>query len=162
MKAIWNAYNKLAAALCISGIAVVLVLGGLQVWFRYVSGASLVWSEEVMRYIMLWLVMIGSGLAYSRGQFMGMRFLVDRLPPSVRRGCDVISALLMLSFLGVIGWYGAQFAWKTRLQLSTTIDISLIWIHSAIVVGSALMALHIVLDEILNQKEMRPVEGIAE
>jgi TRAP-type C4-dicarboxylate transport system permease small subunit len=160
MKVAWTVYNKFVAALCMLGIALVLVLGGLQVWFRYVSGASLVWSEEVMRYTMLWLVMIGSGAAYSRGQFMGMRFAVELLPPTWRRGCDVVSALLMLAFLGVVGWYGAQFAWKTRLQLSPTIDLSLIWVHSAIVVGSALMALHIVLDELLNQKVRRQADEV--
>lgn len=152
MTLIWRSYLRAAESLCIAGIALVLVLGGAQVWFRYVAGTSLVWSEELMRVTMLWLVMIGSGLAYSQRQFMGMRFAVNVMPPRMQRACDLLSAALMLSFLAVISWYGAIFAWKTRLQSSTTLDVSLLWVHGAIVVGAALMALHIVLVEVFGVK----------
>ncbi|OYU37889.1 MAG: C4-dicarboxylate ABC transporter permease [Pseudorhodobacter sp. PARRP1] len=152
-------YRLAVETICMAGISLVAILGGLQVWFRYVSGSSLVWSEEVMRLSMIWTVMLGSGLAYSRGQFLGMRFVVEAMPPRIARACDILAAVLVIGFLVAIAWYGWVFAWKTRLQSSSTLGYSLIWLHGAIVVGAVLMALH-VLAETLWGKGVPKGEGI--
>ncbi|AGT08507.1 TRAP transporter small permease [Paracoccus aminophilus] len=153
MKRLWQGYVALIETISLLGISLVAVLGGLQVWFRYVAGNSLVWSEELMRLTMIWIVMLGAGLAYSRRQFLGMRFLVETLPPLARRICDLISAAGMLAFLGAIAWYGWKFAIKTQLQLSPTLGFSLFWVNVSIVVGAVLLAVHIVLVEILGIQE---------
>jgi TRAP-type C4-dicarboxylate transport system permease small subunit len=136
-------YRLAVETVCIAGVSLVALLGGLQVWSRYVSGSSLVWSEEVMRLSMIWTVMLGAGLAYSRGQFLGMRFVVEALPPRMARACDILAAALVIGFLATIAWYGWIFAWKTRLQSSSTLGYSLIWLHGAVVAGAVLMALHV-------------------
>lgn len=150
---IWQGYKALIENLCLIGISIVAVMGGLQVWFRYVAGNSLVWSEEMMRLTMIWIVMLGAGLAYSRRQFLGMRFLVDALPAPLRRACDLISAAAMLGFWGTIAWYGWKFAVKTQLQLSPTLGFSLFWVNVSIVVGAVLLCLHIFLVEFMGVHE---------
>ena len=50
----------------------------MQVFSRYVLESSLFWSEEFMRYLMLWIVAVGAGISYTRGQFLGIwRFMAD-------------------------------------------------------------------------------------
>lgn len=159
MQRIWQGYKSLIENLCLIGISTVAVLGGLQVWFRYVAGNSLVWSEEVMRVTVIWIVMLGAGLAYSRRQFLGMRFLVDVLPAPLRRACDLLSATAMLAFLGTIAWYGWKFASKTQLQLSPTLGFSLFWVNVSIVVGAILLCLHIFLVEFMGVHEPEIVES---
>lgn len=153
MNRIWQGYRSLIENVCLIGISVVAVLGGLQVWFRYVAGNSLVWSEEMMRVTMIWTVMLGAGMAYSRRQFLGMRFFVNILPAPLSRACDLVSATAMLAFLGTIAWYGWKFAVKTQLQLSPTLGFSLFWVNVSIVVGSVLLGLHIILVEFLGVHE---------
>lgn len=150
MNRIWRGYVATVEALCFVGISGVLVVGALQVFFRYVVGSSLFWSEELMRYMMLWLIAAGSGLAFTRGQFLGMRLLVEMLPRPIRRGCDVLAAILMLIFLGVLIWYGFQFSWGTRQQSATALGISMFWVHVSVVVAAVLLALHVLLNEILG------------
>lgn len=157
-KRIWQGYVALIENLCLIGISLVAVLGGLQVWFRYVAGNSLVWSEEVMRFTMIWTVMLGAGLAYSRRQFLGMRFVVDALPAPLRRFCDLLSAAAMLTFLGVIIWYGWKFSIKTQLQLSPTLGFSLFWVNVSIVVGAVLLCLHVILVEFMGVHEPDTLE----
>ena len=148
-------YVRAIELLAIAGVLIVLVVGGLQVFFRYVLGDSLFWSEELMRVTMIWLVMLTAGLAYSRGQFLGMRLLVDRLPSGARRAADVVSALLMIGFLLVVFWFAARFAWMTRLQTVPAMQVSLLWIHGSLAVGTALLAVHIALDTFFG----RPFAG---
>ncbi|AMY67914.1 TRAP transporter small permease [Frigidibacter mobilis] len=160
MSTLLRGYRMAAETLCILGICIVAVLGGLQVVFRYGLGSSLVWSEEVMRLSMIWTVMLGSGLAYSRGHFLGMRFAVDALPAGLRRGCDVLAALLVLGFLGAIAWYGSVFAWKTRLQSSSTLGYSLIWLNGAVVIGALSMGAHVLAETLWGKGAPQGGEGV--
>lgn len=148
-----RAYVAAIEAICFTGITGVLFIGILQVYYRYVVESSLSWSEELMRYIMLWVVAFGAGLAFTRGQFLGMRLLIEKAPAGLRRAIDFISALLMLLFLAVIIWYGFIFSWGTRLQSATSVPISLFWVHISIVVCAVLLAAHIFVKEILGINE---------
>ena len=135
---------------CFAGIAAILIVGVLQVFARYVLHSSLFWSEEFMRYLMLWIVAVGAGISYTRGQFLGMRMVVEKLPEGVRRAADVLSAILILIFLGVIIWYGVTFSWGTRRQTAVALGLSMFWIHISIVVGALLLAIHVALNELLG------------
>lgn len=150
MSKIWRVYKAAVEAFCFAGIGAILIIGSMQVIGRYAFNSSLFWSEEAMRYLMIWIVMIGAGLSYSRGQFLGMRLAVERLPAPLRRITDLIAAALTLIFLAVVLWYGSKFAWMTRHQTATALGVSMFWVHVSVVVGAALLALHVTLNEIFG------------
>ncbi len=147
MSKIWRAYKAAVETFCFVGIGAILIIGTMQVIWRYVFNSSLFWSEEAMRYLMIWIVMIGAGLSYSRGQFLGMRLAVERLPEGARRIADLIAAALTLVFLAVVLWFGTKFAWMTRQQTATALGFSMFWVHVSVVVGALLLALHVILNE---------------
>ncbi|WP_103174694.1 TRAP transporter small permease [Paracoccus sp. SY] len=150
MSKFWRAYVAAVETFCFAGIAAILIVGVLQVFARYVLHSSLFWSEEFMRYLMLWIVAVGAGISYTRGQFLGMRMVVEKLPEGMRRAADVLSAILILIFLGVIIWYGVTFSWGTRRQTAVALGLSMFWIHISIVVGALLLAIHVALNELLG------------
>jgi len=150
MSKIWRAYVAAVETFCFAGIAAILIVGVLQVFARYVLHSSLFWSEEFMRYLMLWIVAFGAGISYTRGQFLGMRMVVEKLPPAARRVADVVAAVCVLIFLGVIIWYGSKFSWGTRRQTAVALSISMFWIHISVVIGALLLAIHVALNELLG------------
>ena len=150
MSKLWRAYVAAVEAFCTLGMAAVLLIGTMQVVWRYAFHSSLFWSEEVLRYLIIWLVMIAAGLSFTRGQFLGMRLAVDLLPPNLRRAANLLSAIIVLVFLAVVVFYGAKFTYMTRLQSATAIGVSMLWIHGAVVVGGLLLALHVALNEIFG------------
>jgi len=159
MSKLWRAYVAAVEAFCFAGIGAILVIGTMQVVWRYAFNSSLFWSEEAMRYLMIWVVMIGAGLSYSRGQFLGMRLAVDRLPERPRRILNLISAVLVLVFLATILWFGTKFAWMTRFQSATALGFSMFWVHGAIIVGAGLLAIHVGLGEFFGiGREVRSEE----
>jgi TRAP-type C4-dicarboxylate transport system permease small subunit len=54
--------EKAQTAVCGFFFAVMVVLGSVQVFGRYVIGISPPWAEEFIRFSCIWMVMIGSGL----------------------------------------------------------------------------------------------------
>ena len=150
MSKFWRAYVAAIETFCFAGIAAILVVGVMQVLARYAFGGSLFWSEEFMRYLMLWIVCTGAGVSYTRGQFLGMQTVVAHLPAPARRAADLLSATLVLIFLGVIIWYGFTFSWGTRRQSAVALGMSMFWVHISVVVGALLLAVHVALHEIFG------------
>ncbi len=65
-------------------VAMVLVILA-QVVFRYALNLSLAWTEEVGRYLFVWVCLFGAALGYRHGQHSGYETVVAALPPSLGR-----------------------------------------------------------------------------
>ena len=78
-------------------LAAMVVVILLQVTFRYALNLSLAWTEEVGRYLFVWICLFGASLAYRYGQHSGYETLVAALPAAagrwVTRGVDVLVAV---------------------------------------------------------------------
>lgn len=83
-------------------VAMVLVILA-QVVFRYSLNLSLAWTEEVGRYLFVWVCLFGASLAYRMGQHTGYETLVRALPERVARwvmvGVDLMVAAFALVML---------------------------------------------------------------
>src|ERR1035437_10248671 len=55
------------------------------VFTRYVLGNPLVWSDELATIVFLWLAMLGSVVAYRRGEHIRLSVLVRKSSPHTRR-----------------------------------------------------------------------------
>lgn len=143
MTRLWNYYVRAIESAAIAGAIALVLVAVMQVFFRYVIGQSLFWSEELMRYLLIWLVFLCSGLAFTRGQFLGMTALLDALPSPARKVLKVLNAIAMLIFLGVIIKVGWEFAERTSARLTPALRISMFWVNASVAVGSFILALHI-------------------
>jgi TRAP-type C4-dicarboxylate transport system permease small subunit len=81
------------AALLAAMVAVILA----QVIFRYAVNMSLAWTEEVGRYLFVWICLFGAALGYRYSQHSGYESVVAALPPRAARwvmtGVDALVAL---------------------------------------------------------------------
>lgn len=112
----------------------------LQVLTRYVLAYPWEWPEEFARILFVWLALLGAALALRRGGHFGIAALVRRLPPGSQRCVAVCVRLLLLAFLLLVTVLGAQAAYRVREQLSTAMEISMIYGYAAVPVGCGLMA----------------------
>ena len=137
-------YITTLETLAIAAIAAMTLVAGLQVFYRYVLADSLFWSEELMRYLMVWTAYLCAGLAYSRGEMLGMRMVVDACPPPLRTAIDWVGRGLVTVLLLVIVWSGVEFALRTRHEEATALRVSMLWIHASVPIGAALLAVHVI------------------
>lgn len=147
----WLSYLKVVETIAIIGMGLIVAVAAAQVFFRYAVGASLFWSEELMRYLMIWLVFLTAGVAYSRGELLGMRMVVDALPHRLRNIVNLSGRILILIFLFVVAFYGFDFAYRTRFQQAVALQFSLFWVHVSIAAGAMLLAVHVALDDLFKR-----------
>ena len=80
-------------ALCMLGM-VVLVFGNVVLRYAFNSGISI--SEELSRWLFVWLVFVGAVVALRDHTHLGMDSVVSRLPAWGKKACFLLSNVLML------------------------------------------------------------------
>ena len=121
------------------GLTMTLVVA-VQVFFRYVLNQSLFWSEELARFLLVWLSFLGASVAYRRKAHPGVDVLSSRMPDSLRKMFAVIVHSVSLIFFFVMILYGCRFAYFVRLQISPALYVPK-WIIFSIVPLSGLIFL---------------------
>jgi len=88
---------------------VVLVFGNVLLRYAFNSGITV--SEELARWLFVWLTFVGALVALREHGHIGIDSLVRRLPMLGRRACFVVSQILML----VVTWLLVDGSWKQTL-----------------------------------------------
>jgi TRAP-type C4-dicarboxylate transport system permease small subunit len=122
-------------------LAVLLLVVGGQVFSRYVLNHSLFWSEELARYLFIYLVFLGAAIVLRRNGHIQVSFFVERLPPGVRRAIAVLVDLLLLWFTATILVQSIRLASMVWTVLTAAMEIPWTLVYLGIVVGMAAMVL---------------------
>jgi len=100
-------------------VMVVLVFGNVVLRYGFNTGIAV--SEEVARYIFVWMIFIGAIVAVHEHTHLGVDSLVRRLPRKGKLVCAVISDLLIL----VAMWLLLKGSWtQTLINYPTASPVS--------------------------------------
>ncbi|AHY48779.1 MULTISPECIES: TRAP transporter large permease [Bradyrhizobium] len=130
------------AALLVLAEIVVLSAGIVG---RYVFRSPIVWSDELAGILFLWLAMLGSVIAFQRGEHMRMTAIVGVLSAELRAFLDVIAAAASLAFLVLVVWPAYEFAADEAFVTTPALEIVNTWRAAALPIGIGLMLIAAVL-----------------
>ena len=108
------------------------ILVAVQVFCRYILNSSLFWSEELARYMLVWLSFIGATVAYYRHLHPGVDTVTSRLSAANRHITTLLVYLITLGLGVVMVISGTQFAWFVRMQVTPALSLPK-WIVLAII-----------------------------
>ena len=142
--------RKLAAALkqplelslCVILVAIVLVTFA-QVLFRYIFHMSLAWSEELARYLFLWLAALAAAYAFKTRSHFALRFLVDRVGKKLQNLIGALVVFMVSGFLVIFIWKSVEYTIGMAKQVSPSIQMSMAVPYSSVVVGGILMLYYV-------------------
>jgi len=118
------------------------LLVAVQVFFRYALNHSIFWSEELARFLLVWLTFLGASVVYYRGAHASVDFLYQRVGARSQRAMNILVYLLSLAFFLVMIVYGWRFAHFIRLQVSAALNLPK-WIpHSIIPLSGLILTIH--------------------
>ncbi|MEQ3551647.1 TRAP transporter small permease [Pseudonocardia nematodicida] len=150
-----NVERAVACALLLGVLAAVL----LQVVTRYVFGTPLSWTEEIARFLLVWLTFVAAGYVMSRRLHIVVDLLVDRLGARGSRAVDVFAALVVLVTSATMAIAGAGFAAGSVALLAPATSLPLTVVYSAAVAGFGLLFLHGVLNTWLAIRHPEEMPG---
>jgi TRAP-type C4-dicarboxylate transport system permease small subunit len=86
-------------------IAALLALMAIFVFgnviMRYFFNSGLTWAEEVSRFLFIWLIFLGSIIAFKDNEHLGVDTLVNKLSPKGKRVLYVVNCLIILATLAL-------------------------------------------------------------
>lgn len=122
---------------------VMVVVVFLQVLFRFALDQPLAWTEELARYLLVWITFLGSGYAMSVKAHPSVELLYERANGIVKKVMMVLSTASIIFFFWQIIVRSFEFIQRSMVQTSPALQIPMGYIYTAIPIASVLFILNL-------------------
>jgi TRAP-type C4-dicarboxylate transport system permease small subunit len=131
--------------LCAILFAVMAIITFINIISRYLLKYSFAFTEELVVSFFVWLTLLGTSIAFREQSHLGFSFLVDRLPPKIRRIFLWVSAGLGAAlFIFLIYFAMGQIGEEISLEITSSgIGVPQWWYTIGVPVFSALIVLRV-------------------
>jgi TRAP-type C4-dicarboxylate transport system permease small subunit len=146
--------NWLVERLLILAGGVICLILFAQVVSRYL-GASLGWSEEVSRHLLVAITFLGATAAYKRADFIGLRGVGQWVGNRGEQFILTLLQLLTLCCFGLLSWFGVLYTIKAGNHSTAALQIPMSIPFSVIPLSAAIMVLHCIADILRSPRNDR-------
>ncbi|WP_152655616.1 TRAP transporter small permease [Oceanobacillus sp. CFH 90083] len=137
---------------CLSALTVIIIF--LQVIMRYVFDNSLTWSEELARYMFIWLIYIGVSYAVKEKRHLGVDAITMLFQEKGKLMIALLANVLFLIFALVMTYFGLDIVLRITRE-SAALQIPLSWIYAAPVAGMTLTSIRLIQNMIIEIKQLK-------
>ncbi|WP_280154818.1 TRAP transporter small permease [Piscinibacter sp. XHJ-5] len=131
MRKLLAAWHRVLVALLVASVAILVVPVTLQIVSRYTQLIpSYIWTEELSRFLFIWMIMIGAMIGVREGTHFDVDVWPD-LAPKPQALLAVVSHLCMLVFAIVFVAWGVRFVRFGWDQTSELAELPMPWIFAA-------------------------------
>lgn len=129
----------------ILNFACILLISSVAIFFRYALNSSLYWSDEIIRYLFVWLTFSASSLLVKEDKHIKVELLLEHAGPKFKVVLTIINyavTILMVIFF-IVG--GFAWMWKVAGMESPALGLPIEWILYGALPVSFVFALWFVL-----------------
>ena len=145
MRALIQRLERVQTWITFGFISLLTVAVSVQVFVRYVLQKPLfLWSEELARFVLVWMVFLGIGVGVKNDA----HFAMDVLPPLLGRRWGglvrLFNDLCMGTILILLTLAGLRFSWFGLFQNSPNMEILMVWVFLSIPIGGIFSLIYLV------------------
>lgn len=166
-------YRWVLRAVIVMILATMLAIMGLQIIYRYALNDSLIWAEEMCRYLLIWVSFLAVVDAYERGEIAAVTMLRDALPRRAGLVLTMVVEVLGIVLMAVLVVYGLRYADMVGSEPIPAVRFlfndlfgaaapeapATFWVYAALPMGLAMVALRLVVDLIGTLRKLAGGEG---
>jgi TRAP-type C4-dicarboxylate transport system permease small subunit len=148
-----NRLVALVRAVCIVQAVALFVIVVVAIVARYVFGKAVSWTEEVPRYLLIWISFLAAAVGVLQRDHVGFDVLFNALPKPIRRVLGVTLSALIFGFGWIVFRYGITFVQDFGSDLMETIPYTNYWYYPAMPISGFLImvfAFKLIVDEIVR------------
>lgn len=119
------------------GLLVLVVFG--QVIARFVFNDPFRWSEELARYLQVWIILLTSSICIRKGTHLAVDYATYALPYIYKKILKLIIFLLIMFYLIMVTLYGFKVVSVIYGQTSPAMQLQMYLVYLAIPIGGILM-----------------------
>lgn len=146
MKKITKIYDSLEAFVLVLALAFSTLLIFVQVIFRYVLNDSITWSEELARYIFIWMIWLGTSVSMKQKEHIRMDMLMNAVHGKGKLVLDLVSGIIMLAFCIFLVKYGWDLvaSMMSRGNKSVALRLPMWVVYSSLPFSQLIVALRLI------------------
>lgn len=160
MDSLINKYNKFMSYLgliCLGGFIISVLI---QVISRIFLPKTPSWTEELARYLFIYMVAFGASVAVHKKEFVAVDLIIDFLPKIIRKLIELVINIVLLLFVtfvllkSVLG-----FAILEYRMVSTAMQVPMQYIYFSMIILFGLLILSFVMEILYQVKEILSSKG---
>jgi TRAP-type C4-dicarboxylate transport system permease small subunit len=160
LRAVAGAFDKAALFICGALVTALLACVSLGALTRSL-GNPLIWTDELSRFLMIWLAVFG-WIAASRNRIhVRIRYFHDRLPRKAHAAVEIATQAAMILLGALVAAYSVGLIDRNRDLEATTLPIAMAWMYAPMVLGGAITALQGAVELIETLMRRRGPGGVA-
>ncbi|MBT2786510.1 MULTISPECIES: TRAP transporter small permease [unclassified Halomonas] len=143
-----------------AGMAALIGVITLQIVSR-VFFSAVGWTEEVARFLLVWITFLAGTLAFQRGRHIAVTFVVDALPGRLRQIAKLAALLIVLAFMIALIVIGYRYMQVQSFQKSASLRLSMTYVYAVMPICAAIMAWYALVDIVellINGETAQPQE----
>lgn len=147
MNKLYEKYNQFEKTFIGVVMCLLIVMGFIQVVFRFVLSLPLAWTEELLTFCMIWVAYLGASTATHQRKHIIVSMFVDLLPKKLRLAMTVFSQFLWLCCTVTMAYLGVSMTQTYYQRGSSTLGGSFpYWVASIIIpISMAIISIRIIL-----------------
>ena len=133
------------------------------VFTRYVLGEQAKWTEELARFLLIWVSMLGGAVAFGTKGHLGVDYFVGLFDPQAGKLMAVIVHVVVLFFAGAIFLYGGCRVVADTLameQMTPALEWQMGYVYLALPIAGVFMVLYTI--ENLIETLLTPASDVHE
>lgn len=140
--------NQVVEAVLFGTLVVMVLVTVAQVVFRFFFTA-LTWSEELSCFLLVFASLLGTTVAFKKGNHIAVTVILDRLKGTLKKLLQTLIALIGIAFFAIVGWYGVVLMKSEATQLTPAMQIPMSWIYLMYPIAGGIVLLHL-LDSLVD------------
>ena len=131
--------NKIATHATILLFISMTLIVWVQIFFRFILGGGISWSEEIAKFLMVWMALLGASILFREGGHIAINYFISKL--SFLRYILILHAMLSAALFILLIYYGIDYAAFGFKCISPASGIRRFWPYLSIPVGSTFLLL---------------------
>lgn len=160
MDSLIKKYNKFMSYLglvCLGGFIISVLI---QVISRTFLPKTPSWTEELARYLFIYMVAFGSSVAVHKKEFVAVDLIIDFLPKIIRKLIDLVINIVLLLFVTFVLLKSVlSFAILEYRMVSTAMQVPMQYIYFSMIILFGLLILSFVMEILYQVKEILSNKG---
>lgn len=129
-------FEEIFGSVILGTMTIVTFLAAIN---RFTLNLAMPWTEELVKFLVMWMTMIGAALGIGRSEHVGIDVFVERFPQKLQFIISQFMNLTGIAFSIVFCYIGYLMVAKQYTQKSTALEISMGFVYACIAVGAILM-----------------------
>lgn len=139
--------DRLLEIACCLVLAMMVAVSCWQVISRYIVGQPSTITEELLRFSLVWISMLGMAYVAGKQQHISLTILVDKVPAKLR---NIWTIVLQLTFMAFSVWIliigGLKISAISMLQVSPALQIPMGQVYYALPIAGVLIIIYSVMN----------------